>query len=103
MIVWLVPSGPGDPVWVLGYLVPLEGAARWGLPGGLIGAGLFLEEASPRDFRGALASIVTSYLLVPYQGWAAMKGFLEPREGGWVRTPKTGRLTAIPQSVRAGR
>ena len=56
-------------------------------------AGLFHEEASARDFRGALASIATSYLLVPYQGWAALKGLLEPREGGWVRTPKTGLLT----------
>jgi cellulose synthase/poly-beta-1,6-N-acetylglucosamine synthase-like glycosyltransferase len=56
-------------------------------------AGLFLEEASARDFRGALASIATSYLLVPYQGWAALKGLLEPHEGGWVRTPKTGLLT----------
>ena len=43
-LVWLVPSGPADPVWVLGYLVPLEGAARWGLRGGLIGAALFLGE-----------------------------------------------------------
>jgi len=43
-LVWLVPSGPADPVWVLGYLVPLEGAARWGLRGGLLGAALFLGE-----------------------------------------------------------
>jgi signal transduction histidine kinase len=43
-LVWLVPTGPADPVWVLGYLVPLEGAARWGVPGGLIGAALFLGE-----------------------------------------------------------
>jgi signal transduction histidine kinase len=43
-LVWLVPTGPADPVWVLGYLVPLEGAARWGVRGGLIGATLFLGE-----------------------------------------------------------
>ena len=71
-LVWLVPSGPGDPVWVLGYLVPLEGAARWGLPGGLIGAGLFLGEqivqeaaraqvaagASQVSFRAGMAFVI---------------------------------------------
>jgi hypothetical protein len=63
-------------------------------------AGLFLEEASARDFRGALAAIATAYLLVPYQAWAALKGLLEPREGGWVRTPKTGRLTGAIHHLR---
>src|SRR5262245_7717592 len=43
-LVWVVPNGPADPVWVIGYLIPLEGAARWGLRGGLIGAGVFLVE-----------------------------------------------------------
>lgn len=62
--------------------------------------GLFLEEASGRDFRGALASVVTAYLLVPYQGWAALKGLLERNEGGWVRTPKTGRLTGAVHHLR---
>jgi signal transduction histidine kinase len=41
-LMWIVPSGPADPVWVIGYLIPLEGAARWGLRGGLLGAGVFL-------------------------------------------------------------
>jgi cellulose synthase/poly-beta-1,6-N-acetylglucosamine synthase-like glycosyltransferase len=63
-------------------------------------AGLFLEEASGRDFRGALASIATAYMLVPYQAWAALKGLLEPREGGWVRTPKTGQLTGSIHHLR---
>jgi len=71
-LVWLVPSGPADPVWVLGYLVPLEGAARWGLRGGLIGAGLFLGEqfvqeaaraqvaagASQVSFRAGMAFVI---------------------------------------------
>src|SRR5262245_46138718 len=43
-LVWVVPNGPADPVWVIGYLIPLEGAARWGLRGGLAGAGVFLVE-----------------------------------------------------------
>jgi cellulose synthase/poly-beta-1,6-N-acetylglucosamine synthase-like glycosyltransferase len=62
-------------------------------------AGLFLEEASARDFRGALAAIVTAYVLVPYQAWAALKGLLELHEGGWERTPKTGRLTGAIQHL----
>jgi signal transduction histidine kinase len=40
-IVWVGSSGRADPLWVLGYLLPLEGAARWGLPGALLGASLF--------------------------------------------------------------
>jgi signal transduction histidine kinase len=42
LLVWLSTDGPADPVWVVGYLVPLEGAARWGLPGATIGAAAFL-------------------------------------------------------------
>ena len=42
LLVWLSTDGPADPVWVVGYLVPLEGAARWGLPGATIGALAFL-------------------------------------------------------------
>jgi signal transduction histidine kinase len=42
LLVWLSTDGPADPVWVVGYLVPLEGAARWGLPGATIGAFAFL-------------------------------------------------------------
>ena len=71
-LVWLVPSGPADPVWVLGYLVPLEGAARWGLRGGLIGGALFLGEqimaeaaraqvaagASQVSFRAGMAFVI---------------------------------------------
>jgi signal transduction histidine kinase len=41
-LVWLATDGPADPVWVVGYLVPLEGAARWGLPGAALGAAAFL-------------------------------------------------------------
>jgi signal transduction histidine kinase len=42
LLVWLSTDGPADPVWVVGYLVPLEGAARWGLAGAAIGATTFL-------------------------------------------------------------
>ena len=27
-LVWVVPNGPADPVWVIAYLIPLEGDER---------------------------------------------------------------------------
>ncbi len=62
-LIWLASNGPADPVWVVGYLLPLEGAARWGLPGAVLGAALFLggevarelhlQETAPRRAVGA--------------------------------------------------
>lgn len=75
-LIWLASDGPADPVWVVGYLLPLEGAARWGLPGALVGAALFLggevarelelQETAPRKtvgppviaFRAGMALVV---------------------------------------------
>ena len=55
--------------------------------------GLVLEEAPPRDLQGVLGAVVLSFALVPFQGWAALKGLLSKDEGPWFRTPKTGRIT----------
>jgi cellulose synthase/poly-beta-1,6-N-acetylglucosamine synthase-like glycosyltransferase len=55
--------------------------------------GLILEEAPPRDLQGVLGALVLSFALVPFQGWAALKGLLSKEEGPWFRTPKTGRVT----------
>src|SRR5487761_1169144 len=55
--------------------------------------GLVLEEAPPRDLQGVLGAVVLSFALVPFQGWAALKGLLSQDEGPWFRTPKTGRIT----------
>ena len=55
--------------------------------------GLLLEGAPPRDFAGILGALVTSFLLIPFQGYAALKGLFERNEGPWYRTPKTGRVT----------
>jgi hypothetical protein len=87
------------PGWtaVLGWSLVIANLAALPL---MNAAGLVLEEAPPGDFRGALASIVTAYILIPYQGWAALKGLFEPIEGGWVRTPKTGRLTGAIHHLR---
>ena len=57
--------------------------------------GLFLEEAEERDFVGILSFVLLSYLLVPFQAYASVKGFLEQSEGPWFRTPKTGRITDV--------
>lgn len=55
--------------------------------------GLFLEEAEEKDYIGLLSFIALSYIVAPFQGYAALKGFLEKEEGPWFRTPKTGRIT----------
>jgi signal transduction histidine kinase len=59
-LVWLVPSGPADPVWVVGYLIPLEGAARWGLVGGLIGGAVFLGEQVLQEAARAQLAVGSS-------------------------------------------
>ena len=55
--------------------------------------GLILEEAPGRDLQGVVGALVLSFALVPFQGWAALKGLLSKHEGPWFRTPKTGRIT----------
>ena len=55
--------------------------------------GLILEEAPGRDLQGVLGALVLSFALVPFQGWAALKGLIRKEEGPWFRTPKTGHIT----------
>jgi cellulose synthase/poly-beta-1,6-N-acetylglucosamine synthase-like glycosyltransferase/transposase len=55
--------------------------------------GLFIEEAEDRDYLGIISFVTLSYLLVPFQAYASVKGFLEADEGTWFRTPKTGLIT----------
>ncbi len=57
--------------------------------------GLFLEESEEKDYIGILSFVGLSYLLVPFQAYASIKGFLEKEEGPWFRTPKTGKITDI--------
>ncbi|MBI3486475.1 glycosyltransferase, partial [Candidatus Daviesbacteria bacterium] len=57
--------------------------------------GLFLEESNEKDYLGIFSFVVLSYVVAPFQGYAAVKGFLEKEEGTWFRTPKTGRITDI--------
>ncbi len=57
--------------------------------------GLFLEESDRKDYSGIPSFIALSYIVVPFQAYAAVKGFLEKEEGPWFRTPKTGRITDV--------
>ena len=57
--------------------------------------GLFLEESEEKDYLGLLSFVALSYILVPFQAYASIKGFLEKEEGPWFRTPKTGKITDI--------
>jgi 1,2-diacylglycerol 3-beta-glucosyltransferase len=62
--------------------------------------GLILEDAPARDIQGVAGAVVLSFALVPFQGWAALKGLLEKDEGPWFRTPKTGRITDPVKHLR---
>jgi cellulose synthase/poly-beta-1,6-N-acetylglucosamine synthase-like glycosyltransferase len=55
--------------------------------------GLFMEETQEKDYLGLFSFIVLSYVVAPFQAYAAVKGFIEKTEGPWFRTPKTGRIT----------
>jgi cellulose synthase/poly-beta-1,6-N-acetylglucosamine synthase-like glycosyltransferase/transposase-like protein len=55
--------------------------------------GLFMEESEEKDYIGLLAFVALSYIVAPFQAYAAVKGFVEKKEGPWFRTPKTGRIT----------
>jgi cellulose synthase/poly-beta-1,6-N-acetylglucosamine synthase-like glycosyltransferase/transposase-like protein len=57
--------------------------------------GMFMEEAEEKDYMGLLSFVVLSYIIVPFQAYAAIKGFIEPEEGTWFRTPKTGKITDV--------
>ena len=55
--------------------------------------GLFLEQSEEKDYVGVASFVLLSYLVAPFQAYAAVKGFLEKAEGPWFRTPKSGIIT----------
>lgn len=57
--------------------------------------GLFLEESEGKDYSGIMSFVALSYILVPFQAYASLKGFIEKEEGPWFRTPKTGKITDV--------
>jgi len=66
-------------------------------------SGLFLERGVKHNWSGIFSFVVLSNLLVPFQAYAALKGLLEKDEGGWHRTPKSGRITEILGRLRFGK
>ena len=62
--------------------------------------GLFLESSILEDCEGILYFIALTYILAPFQAYAALKGLLEKEEGTWIRTPKTGKITDKIRRVR---
>jgi len=64
--------------------------------------GLFLEESEEKDYLGIFSFILLSYIVIPFQGYAAVKGLLEKEEGPWFRTPKTGVITDVIGKVKLG-
>ena len=58
--------------------------------------GLFLEKRARKDFQGLVSQLVLIYALSPYQAYASLKGLVEPVEGSWVRTFKSGKLAGFP-------
>jgi cellulose synthase/poly-beta-1,6-N-acetylglucosamine synthase-like glycosyltransferase/CheY-like chemotaxis protein len=66
-------------------------------------AGLFLERGIRRNIGGLMSFVLLTFLLVPYQAYAALKGLLEPHEGGWHRTDKTGVITDVIDKIGLGK
>jgi len=66
-------------------------------------SGLFLERGVKHNWSGIFSFIALSNLLVPFQAYAALKGLLEKDEGGWHRTPKSGRITEVLGRLRFGK
>jgi hypothetical protein len=66
-------------------------------------AGLVTEGPRRRDVGGVFAAILLTYVVAFFQGYAALKGFLEKKEAGWVRTFKTGNITQPPVKIKPRR
>jgi len=56
-------------------------------------AGVFMEGDLAEDYGGVFSFVALSYLMTPYQAYAAIKGLFEGDEGTWIRTLKTGNIT----------
>lgn len=55
--------------------------------------GIFLEGDLRNDISGVFSFAFLSYVICPYQAYAALKGLVETEEGFWIRTLKTGHVT----------
>jgi hypothetical protein len=57
--------------------------------------GIFLEKSTRKNLSGVFSCIVAGYVLTPFLAYSSLKGLFENREGGWVRTLKTGKITEL--------
>jgi glycosyltransferase involved in cell wall biosynthesis len=90
------------PFWsaVLGWSLVFTNAAALVL---VNLTGLFVERGLSRSWSGLLSFALLTFMLAPYQAFAALKGLLEPHEGGWHRTQKTGVITEMVGRLDFGR
>jgi len=92
--------------WIIGVLILGQKLPMWGEVFGwslvvsnalalplMNLTGVLLEGSLKRDALGVFSFIGLSWLLVPFQAYASIKAFFERKEGGWVRTPKSGHVT----------
>src|SRR4029077_10286691 len=92
--------------WIVGVLILGQKLPMWGEAFGwslvvtnalalplMNLAGVLLEGSLKRDALGLLSFIGLSWILVPFQAYASVKALFERKEGGWVRTQKSGRIT----------
>jgi cellulose synthase/poly-beta-1,6-N-acetylglucosamine synthase-like glycosyltransferase/DNA-binding NarL/FixJ family response regulator len=91
-IVGVLILGQKLPMWgeVFGWSLVVSNALALPL---MNLTGVLLEGSLKRDALGLLSFIGLSWILVPFQAYASMKALFEKKEGGWVRTPKSGRVT----------
>ena len=94
-IAWIVGVlilGQKLPMWgeVFGWSLVVSNALALPL---MNLTGVLLEGSLKRDALGLLSFIGLSWLLVPFQAYASVKALFEKKEGGWVRTPKSGHVT----------
>jgi cellulose synthase/poly-beta-1,6-N-acetylglucosamine synthase-like glycosyltransferase/DNA-binding NarL/FixJ family response regulator len=92
--------------WIIGVLILGQKLPMWGEAFGwslvvsnalalplMNLTGVLLEGSLKRDALGLVSFIGLSWILVPFQAYASIKALFEKKEGGWVRTPKSGRVT----------
>jgi cellulose synthase/poly-beta-1,6-N-acetylglucosamine synthase-like glycosyltransferase len=98
--------GIATVAWIVGVLIMGQKLPMWGeifgwslvvsnalaLP--LMNlTGVLLEGSLRRDALGLLSFVGLSWILAPFQAYASAKALFERKEGGWVRTPKSGVVT----------
>ncbi len=90
------------PFWTASFGWALVFTNLFALPAMSL-TGLFLEKRARSDFPGILSQVLLMYALAPYQAYAALKGLVEPAEGNWVRTFKSGKIEGFPGKLEPRR